>query len=132
MCEIQLGGQAIGQAEIVKEGLYYRFTCRCRLSGEVVYRLQARCGEMTENLGIPVPEGKDFVLRTRLPIKRLGEGSITVIATPKEAGLEGKFVPLSPEEPFQYLRRLQNAYLQTRCGQVGVVLSDSAGGSGVG
>ncbi len=123
--EIMLGGRSIGRAEVRREGLYYSFDCRCRLSGEVVYRLTARCGEKTENLGIPVPEGNGFVLRTRIPVKRLGEGEITLRAEPKHTQLSGKFVPLSPEEPFRYLRRLQDAFLQVRDGQVGIVIKNA-------
>ncbi len=121
---IILGGQAVGTAEVQREGLYYCFDCRCRLSGEIMYRLTVRCGERTENLGIPVPEGGRFVLRTRIPVKRLGEGTFLIRAEPKHAELQGKFVPLSPEEPFRYLRRLQDAFLQVRDGQVGVVIQE--------
>ncbi len=122
--EILLGGQPIGTAQVRREGLYYCFDCRCRLSGEVVYRLTVRCGERTENLGIPVPEGSRFVLRTRIPVKRLGEGDLSIRAEPKHTDLGEKFVPLAPEEPFRYLRRLQDAFLQTRNGQIGVVLKE--------
>lgn len=123
--DILLGGQPIGRATVERDGLYYRFDCRCSLSGEVMYRLTARCGEKTESLGIPVPQNGAFTLRTRIPAKRLGEGEIRLLAVPKHDALEGKFIPLSPEEPFRYLQRLQNAFLQTRDGKVGVVIRDS-------
>ncbi len=119
-----LGGQSVGTAQIRREGLYYALDCRCRLSGEIVYRLVARRGERTVNLGIPVPEGNWFVLRTRIPVKRLGEGELQIRAEPKNVQWSGKFVPLSPEEPFRYLRRLQGAFLQVRDGQVGVVIQE--------
>lgn len=120
--DIMLGGQAIGRAQIEKEGLYYRFSCCCNLSGEVVYRLSVRCGEKTENLGIPVPQNGRFELNTRIPVKRLGSGEMQIFAVPKHAQPEGNFVPLSPEEPFRYLKRLENAFLQVRDGQVGLVI----------
>lgn len=124
MYDILLGGQSIGEASVQRQGLYYCFDCKCKLSGEVVYRLQVRCGENTENLGIPVPQGQWFRLQTRIPVKRLGEGELHFRAVPKHAQLEGKFIPLSPEEPFKYLQRLQNAFLQVRDGKVGVVIHD--------
>lgn len=126
--EILLGGKPIGTAGVRREGLYYCFDCRCSLSGEIVYRLVARCGERTAHLGIPVPEGGRFVLRTRIPVKRLGEGPMQLRAEPKHGPLEGKFIPLSPEEPFRYLRRLENAFLLVRGGQVGVVLTEDTSG----
>lgn len=119
---IMLGGQPIGWVQLRKEGLYYHFDCRCSLTGEVVYRIQAQCGDKTESLGIPVPCNGAFELRTNLPVKRLGEGEITFRAVPKHVQTDGIFVPLSPEEPFRYLRRLQDAFLQVRDGKVGVVI----------
>ena len=120
--DILLGGQAVGKTRVSREGLYLAFRCRCHLSGEVVYRLQARCGDRTENLGIPVPGNGSFELNTRVPAKRLGPGRMVIEAVPKRAELEEKFIPLSPEEPFRYLRRLETAFLQVRDGQVGIVI----------
>jgi len=121
---ILLGGQAVGQAQVRREGLYLCFSCRCRLSGEMIYRLTVGCGEHTQNLGIPVPNGGQFCLKTKIPAKLLGEGELKITAVPKHAALAGKFVPLSPEEPFAYLNRLKNAFLEVRAGQVGVVIPE--------
>ena len=120
---ITLGGQAIGTARVVREGLYYCFRCRCSLSGEVVYRLQVRCGDRIENLGIPVPQNGAFELNTRIPAKKLGSGRMVLEAVPKREPLDGRFVPLRADEPFHYLRQLEKAYLQIREGQVGILLS---------
>ena len=121
---ILLGGQVIGQAQVHREGLYLCFSCRCRLSGEVIYRLTVSDDENTTNLGIPVPSGGKFCLDSKIPAKRFRKGQLKITASPKHSDLAGKFVPLSPEEPFAYLNRLQNAYLQVRSGQVGVVIPE--------
>ena len=120
--DILLGGQAVGTAQVSREGLYLAFRCRCHLSGEAVYRLQVRCGDRSENLGIPVPRNGTFELNTRVPAKRLGPGKMVIEAVPKKAEPEGMFVPLGAEEPFRYLRRLEEAFLQVREGQVGIIL----------
>lgn len=122
MYDIFLGGQSVGSCAIERQGLYYCFDCRCYLTGEVVYRLTVRCGENTENLGIPVPQNGVFTLRTRIPVKKLGEGEFSIRAVPKHSELGEKFVPISPEEPFRYLRRLEDAVLQVRDGKVGIVI----------
>lgn len=121
---IFLGGQTVGQAKVRREGLYLHFSCTCRFSGEMVYKLTVSCGEHTENLGIPVPSGGQFCLQTSRPVKRLGEGKLTFCAAPRHGELTGKFIPLSPEEPFAYLNRLKSAFLQVRAGQLGVVIPD--------
>ena len=120
--EIMLGGQAVGKAAVERQGLYYTFSCRCSLQGEGMFCVTALCGENRENLGVLVPENGSFTLRTRVPVKRLGEGRLRFEVTPKHPQLRGKFVPLSPEEPFRYLQRLENAYLKIQNGQVGVVI----------
>lgn len=121
---ITLGGQVVGVATVCREGLYWAIICRCNFHGEGIFRITARCGGKMESLGIPVPVGDCFELRTRIPVKRLGEGELRFLAVPKYEMLSGKFIPLSPEEPFRYLKRLQNAFLETCNGQVGVVIRE--------
>ncbi|MBQ2785904.1 MAG: hypothetical protein IJF02_05325 [Oscillospiraceae bacterium] len=118
------GGEPIGQACVVKKGLYYHFSCRCDLSGEVIYRLTVSCGEKCESLGVPVPEGEGFVLNSRIPVNKLGQGEMTVRAVPKHSKLEEKFIPISPDEPFEYLRQLEKAVFEKRNGQPGILIRD--------
>lgn len=112
-----------------REGLYLRFSCRCKFSGEMIYRLMAVCGCNTVNLGIPVPEGEWFRLDTRIAAKLLGDEPFSVQAIPKHGQLRGEFIPLAPEEPFAYLNRLKNAYLEIRSGRAGIVISEDESGS---
>ena len=118
--DILLGKQPVGQAVMVRQGLYWHFDCRCNLSGEAIFRITVSCGGKTESLGIPVPKGKDFVLRTRLPVKKMGEGVPEFRIVPKHSPLPENWVPVNPEEPFAYLSRLQDAFLEIRDGQTGV------------
>ena len=122
--EIMLGGEVVGQAVVRRQGLYYRFSCRCDLSGEVIYRITVTCGGKSESLGIPVPKNGEFYLDTRLAASRLGEGEPKFAAVPRRPDLGGMFVPISPEEPFRYLHRLENAFLARKDGQVGIVIPE--------
>ena len=122
--EIMLGGESVGQAVVRRQGLYYRFSCRCDLSGEVIYRITVTCGGKSESLGIPVPKNGEFYLDTRLAASRLGEGEPKLAAVPRRPDLGGMFVPISPEEPFRYLHRLENAFLARKDGQVGIVIPE--------
>ncbi len=118
------GGEAIGQAQVEKRGLYWHFSCRCRLTGEVIHRLTVRWGDRQENLGIPVPENGEFVLTAKIPASRLGQGEPVIRAVPRHGELAGKFVPIAPETPFAYLTRLENAVFLRREGQAGILLPD--------
>ena len=122
--EIKLGGESVGQAVVRREGHYYRFSCRCDLSGEVIYRITVTCGGKSESLGIPVPKDGQFHLDTKLAASRLGEGEPKFAAVPRRPDLGGMFVPISPEEPFRYLHRLENAFLARKDGQLGIVIPE--------
>ncbi|MBE6959644.1 MAG: hypothetical protein E7448_02840 [Ruminococcaceae bacterium] len=118
------GDQPVGQARVTRRGLYYHFLCRLQMTGKAICRLEVTCGDITENLGIPVPEGGAFVLNKALPVSRFEAGKPTIRVVPKHSELRETFVPISPEEPFAYLSRLKNAYLQHRGQQIGIVIRE--------
>lgn len=122
--DILLGGQPVGEASVTQQGLYLCFDCRCRISGEVMYKLTVTCGGHTESLGLLIPSGKDFALSTRIPAKRLGQGTPEFRAVPRHSEMKGKFIPVYPDEPFSYISRLHTAFLEKRGGQLGVVISE--------
>ncbi len=119
--DIFRGGEKIGKAEVSKEGLYYRFRCCCDLTGEVMYRLTVTCGMKTENLGIPVPDGNEFVLSKRVPVSHFSAGTPEFRAIPKHEPLPEKWMPLIPETPFDYIARLENSLAER---ETGIFISD--------
>ena len=121
---VVFGQATVGKVQVIRQGLYYRFICRCRMSGDVVCRLEVKCGDSWENLGVVVPMDDGFGLDKKIPCKRLGQGNPEFFLLPKRETAVGTFVPLSPEEPFQYIRRLKTAYFERRYGQAGVVFRD--------
>ena len=121
---IYFGDERNGQARVTRRGLYYHFSCQLRLTGETLCRVEVTCGDQTENLGVPVPEGKIFVLTKTVPISRFGNGNPKFSVLPKYQSVQGKFIPLHPEEPFAYLSRIKDAYLQRRGEQIGIVIKE--------
>lgn len=119
---VNFGNDQVGKVSVQRQGLYYRFQCRCRLAGGTICRLRVRCGDKQENLGILVPVDDGFGLDTKLPVKRLGEGSLEFLLAPKHEVTSGTFVPIYPEEPFAYISRLKEAYLARKDGQTGIIL----------
>ena len=121
--EVTLAGKPMGRAQAEKQGLYYHVVCRCRLSGDVMYRLECSAGEKKTNLGILVPMDAGFGLDTRFPVSRVGEGELRFVLLPRHDEMkERTFVPIRPEEPFRYMEQLKDAFLETREGQKGAVL----------
>ena len=123
---VYLWDRPAGMVTVRKEGLYFLVFCRCELPEDVIFRLKAVSQGREENLGILVPENGTFVLRTRIPVKRL-EGEFVFHAVPNREVLPGKFIPLCPEEPFRYLERLKDAYLVRKNGRTGIIIKETAG-----
>lgn len=130
MCEnypLLLGNNPVGKVQMERRGLYYSFFCRCQLSGKVMYRLVAVCGEKRENLGTLIPREGGFGLETRVPVSHLGTGKPEFLLEPKHDLTSGKkFVPIHPEEPFAYIQRLKDSFLAVRDGQKGAMIPEDA------
>lgn len=120
---VTFGKNTVGKVQVLREGLYYSFYCRCQLSGDVVYRLAVRCGESEESLGVLVPMEGGFGLKKRIPAKRLGQGSPVFFLMPKH-NHSGVFAPIYPEEPFAYIAKLKDAFLIRQEGQLGAMIPD--------
>lgn len=121
--EVRMGDRPVGEVRVERRGLYYHFSCRCTLSGEVMHRLWLRCGGKETDLGLCVPMDGSFGTEKRISVKQCGEGKPEFILRAKQTEIRGNFIPLSPEEPFRYIHRLQNAYLERRGEQLGIVIN---------
>ena len=121
---IYKGHTQLGKVQLLKEGLYYKLCCRCRSPGDQIYRLTAAVGGRHISLGILAPTGDGFGLDRRIPVKHLGEGTPEFFLAPAHGTVEGRFVPLSPTEPFSYLESLKNSVFTTRNGQPGLLIKD--------
>ena len=122
MIDIMLDNDVVGKAATEKQGLYYRFICRCRFDGEQMYRLIASCDNKEVDLGLCIPCQGGFGLEKKVPIKKLGNGNIRIRAVPRYKKEDKTFIPLDRETPFSHLDRLDTAFLETRDGVIGIVI----------
>ena len=120
--EVFQDGKAVGTVEVRREGLYFRFFCRCCPAGGEMMRLWMICGEDETDLGVCVPMEGAFGTEKRIPARQCGPGQAQFCLYHKDDILRGRFIPLSPEEPFQYLHRLETAFLERRGTRLGIVL----------
>lgn len=127
--EIQMEDKVVGRANVEKQGLYYYISCRCILPGKEMFRMIVSCGENREDLGVCVPMDGQFGVEKKIPCKRLGEGTPEFrIRTKEEKQQPGtKFIPVYPEEPFAYIRQLENAFLAHQNGQIGILIQEKDG-----
>ena len=124
--EVLLGDKPAGKLRIIREGLYYRLTCRCIVPEDTVYRLYSVVDNRRENLGVVVPDADGFFLEKKIPVKRL-EHCTGFILSSRSADETGKFVPIYPEEPFSYIVHLESAFLEVRNGQAGAYWKQQPG-----
>ena len=148
-------GAPVGTARMEKQGLYYVFSCRCRLPKEGLYRIHAINGAAREDLGICIPMDGVFGMDKKVPQKRIGEGTLTFELIPKDwkpqeivpepepilqveetvqpvqaeeiapsAAVEESFIPVSEDEPFDYLDKLEDARVEVRDDQVGIIIQE--------
>jgi len=114
-------GQGTGYVTVTREGLYYRFSCRCHLTGDVMHHLVVETESGNADLGVCVPMEGQFGTEKRIACKLLGENPKFYLL-PKHEQMTGRFVPVYPEEPFAYMTRLKDAFLAERSGQLGIVI----------
>lgn len=119
--EVFWGHEPVGKVQLMQKGLYCRVLCRCRLPEDQVLRLYAVQNGKQENLGVLVPEGEGFFLDKMIPAKRLGSGDTKfIVSSGMHSANAGRFVPISPEEPFLYIDRLKTAFLESEHGKIGI------------
>ena len=109
-----------GKVQVLRQGLYYLFVCRCQLSGDVICRLTAVFQDREQQLGVLIPMDDGFGLRTKIPIKYFSGRPVKFKASAKNDIFTGFFAPIYPEEPFQYIEKLKDAYLSKKDGQIGI------------
>ena len=123
--EVTLGKTGVGKVQLIRQGLYCRVTCRCQVPDDQVYRLFAVMDGHRENLGVVVPDGDGCILDRKIPVKKLTAQSISFLLSSGEGTVSGKFVPVSPEEPFLYIDRLKTAFLQSEHGKIGIRIEET-------
>ena len=111
---LEQGGEGIGFVDVDREGLYYHVSCRCDLCAEVMYQLFLQAGDKALCLGLLVPMDGRFGMEKRVAAKQVAPGPMRFYLRPRHDAMDADFHPVSPEGPFAYLTRLEQAYLIRR------------------
>lgn len=123
--EVTYGTKVIGKVQVIRQGLYYRFICHCRLETEAISKLVIQFGNTCENLGVLILGEEGLVLDKKYPVKKFSEGKPVFYLAPGHDSMCGRFVPICPEEPFAYISKLKDAFLATRNGQACAMLKEN-------
>ena len=87
-----------------------------------MYRITISCGENTENLGIPIPSADSFYLEKKLPVSHFTGKEPVFRAMPKHPLISNMWIPIKPDQPFEYIDRLENAVAEQRNGEMGILI----------
>ena len=82
------------------------------------------CGDNRTDLGICVPVGTEFVVNRKLPCKQFPAAEPEFLLVSRREAGGRRFVPVYPEEPFAYMTKLKNAFMEIRDGQVGLSIPE--------
>ena len=113
-------GKTVGKVQVIQQGLYYRVICRCQVPQSPILRLYGVWEDKRENLGVVLPAEKGAALDKKILAKRFGQGQVQFQLCQGAGNLAGRFVPISPEEPFEYIERLKTSFLESRQGKIGI------------
>lgn len=108
MFKIYMGDIDVGCAEVKRVGLYYHITCKCKPPSNQIHRIIIRNERFIKDLGICFPEGNEFRLFARIPVKCF-QGDTFTFELVNSAKCE---VVVSDNMPFAYLDKLETARLQ--------------------
>ena len=123
--EVFYGGESVGKLQLIPQGLYLHIICRCHLPGKQIYKLYAVMEHHRENLGVVIPDGDGGILQKKIPAKYLREERLRFIISAGTEDLQGKFIPICPEEPFYYIDRLKNSFLELENGRIGIRITEN-------
>lgn len=122
---IYLGSEAVGTVKVSRTGLYYRMNCCCNIEAQSMFDLFVSCGKSHRKLGICIPKDGCLCLDTKVPVKEFEGESMQFYLKLRNPKKTEKVLPVDPKEPFEYLEKLEDAYLSEENGILGLAFKES-------
>lgn len=101
---IRYENHEIGQMQVHKEGLYYRFQCCCHFIDKGLYRVMINHAAGTTDLGICIPEGDKYYIQKRIAVKALPPDKWQVYAVKDRENMNA--IKIHENHNFLYLSKL--------------------------
>lgn len=121
--DVKFENRTVGSVSVVREGLYYRFSCQCNLTNAAVYRLVVSCNGRTTDIGICVPQVGGFGLQKRIPVKRVGEDRMQFHILPHDQVVPDTRVIVNPNTAFAFISELHRGSLRIEGGCYEILLT---------
>lgn len=122
--DVRFEDKCVGQVRVQKEGLYYRLNCLVKAPTSSKYHLMGIWENQQRDFGLCIPDGDNIGMITRIPIKNFAGDAVAFELKDCNTKIVSNFIPLSTQEPFAALDRLEYAYLECRDGILGICFRD--------
>lgn len=117
--------KVVGEVTVEKEGLYYTFQCCVSLKQGGMYRLILETEKGETDLGILMPCEAGYAVRRKLSVKQVCGSSFHFRITERNSVLAESCIPVSEDQPFPFVDKLQNARLQHFENEIKIVIADT-------
>ena len=114
-------GNTVGEAQLERQGMFWRIICRCRIRTEKPMRIYLQSEMRRLDLGLCILEGDTCSLVSRISCK---VGAPEGFAFTVEHIREEQYFPLSESEPFPALQLLKSAKFMPRNGHPGILINN--------
>ena len=115
--EIVMQGKRVGIATVLKEGLYYLFSCQCVFEDSQIHSVWITWDGGCRKLGICTPGNGCFNLKTKVPIKYIPNFGLTFVIDYEE-----DFYSIDQDKEFYPIDKLNKARFAIRNGKPGLVI----------
>lgn len=104
--DVYMGKDRVGTVKLSICGLYCIISCTCDSVGQNIAVLWAETDHGLEKLGLLIPDDFGLGIEKKMPVKKLGQGSIRFFVTERNHAQHEDTVLLDPKCPFTRLRDL--------------------------
>ena len=120
MYGIYWNDKKVGHVKVKKDGLYYRLECICSPPQEGIHRIIVGNYQNRISLGICVPQGREYGIKTCVPVKKLT--GVPFLFTLVEIQ---KRIAVFSGMKFEEIDKLNAAHLEIVHGQQVLVIDES-------
>ena len=103
-------GEKVGNLHLQRNGLYYIINAECMVEQQGMFQLVMNLTDRSEEIGLMMPDKGRLILKKRIPVKRVGE-CLPYFSIKERNPCKEEVAVIRPEQPFIFLHRLQEAYL---------------------
>ncbi len=118
--EVLFHQKPVGTMEVSRDGLYYRFCCKCKLPQNQIFRITVSYGNEHVNLGVLIPCNDTFHLDTKRPIKLFTQAEPLFTVTSDTEN----WIPIREDRPFPRIEDLENGIYCEQDGVPGILFTD--------